>query len=529
MVFGIIGILLLAGVLLGKISWGWAVLGAIFLYWDATWFWKKYKAASNAILARHTFNLLSELDRKEVLVAVSAIMSNAKYPSQDPEEELKSMTPEQRYGFIALGMARIGITPKLGGGWYEIHNPYAEILGAHREIAFVKHQIRLRYGVDVNFGDVVASTVQQSGLVPQDLPASQQSKQPALPKDNNELYRQARIELERRRGKMEFKWWEDINPSLSTAFKIFQKLAGEGYGKSYYPLSILYGGNFDIKEGQEYQDRQDRTQHFAQLAFNWCFANQVKQDVELWCDLGEMYHLGSGVEKNEEQAAYWFHKAAEEGDSRAQWWLGCLSRGNAEQTANWYRKAAEQGYSRAQWSLGEMYRLGRGVEENFERALYWLTKSAEQGDAEEQVWLGDMYSGSDGFEKNDENDEQAGYWYRKAAEQGDSTGQWKLGDMYREGRGVEQDDEQAAYWFRKAAEQQDDKGQLRLGDMYREGRGVEQNYKQAMHWYLKATESGHIGFRQLGDMYKEGLGVDKDVGEAKYWYGQEPHWNGYSG
>ena len=116
MAFGIVGILLLAGALLGKIGWGWGVVGAIFLYWPATRFWTKYKAASNAILARYTFDLLSESDRKKVMVAVSGIMSNAKYPSQDPEQELNSMTPEQRYGFIALGIARIGIAPKIGGG-----------------------------------------------------------------------------------------------------------------------------------------------------------------------------------------------------------------------------------------------------------------------------------------------------------------------------------------------------------------------------------------------------------------------------
>lgn len=373
MIFGIIGILLLTGALLGKISWGWGVLGAIFLYLPATRFWTKYKAASNAILAHHTFNLLSESDRKKVLIAVSAIMSNAKYPSQDSEQELNSMTPEQRYGFIALGIARIGIVPKIGGGWYEIHNPYAEILGAHREIAFVKYQIRLRYGVDVNFDDVVTTTAQRSSLVAQDFAAAQHSKQhngTSVPQD--------------------------------------------------YPAAV--------------------------------------RPAAAWPTCDE-----------------------------------------------------------------------KSTPKNNKETMDSLCKSAEQGDVEEKVRLGDMYSGSDGFEKNDENDELAGYWYRKAAEQGDSTGQWKLGDMYREGRGVEQDDEQAAYWFRKAAEQQDDKGQLRLGDMYREGRGVEQNYEQAMHWYLKATESGHIGFRQLGNMYKEGLGVDKDVGKAKYWYGQEPHWNGYSG
>ncbi len=76
MVFGLIGIMLLAGAILGKIGWGWGVLGAMFLYWPATRFWARYKPASNAILARYTFDLLSETDRQKVLAAVSTIMSS---------------------------------------------------------------------------------------------------------------------------------------------------------------------------------------------------------------------------------------------------------------------------------------------------------------------------------------------------------------------------------------------------------------------------------------------------------------------
>lgn len=190
MVFGLIGIMLLAGAILGKIGWGWGVLGAMFLCWPATRFWARYKPASNAILARYTFDLLSETDRQKVLAAVSTIMSSAKYPSQNPEQELKRMTPEQRYGFIALGMARIGITPKIGDGWYEVRNPYAEILGAHREIAWVKRQIRLKYDVDVNLNDEVVSTEQRDGPDTQSLAAVKYSQQPTLLKDNDAILRQ---------------------------------------------------------------------------------------------------------------------------------------------------------------------------------------------------------------------------------------------------------------------------------------------------------------------------------------------------
>ena len=44
------------------------------------------------------------------------------------------------------------------------------------------------------------------------------------------------------------------------------------------------------------------------------------------------------------------------------------------------RAAAEQGDAVAQFNLGQMYRTGRGVQQNSETAVMWYTKAAEQGD-----------------------------------------------------------------------------------------------------------------------------------------------------
>lgn len=482
MVFGIIGIMLLAGATLGKIGWGWGVLGAIFLYFPATRFWTKYKAASNAILAHHTFNLLSESDRKKVLVAASAIMSNAKYPIQDPEQELNSMAPEQRYGFLALGMARIGIAPKIGGGWYDVHNPYAEILGANREITFVRHQIRLRYGVDVNFSDVVVTTVQ--------LTADQGIANAQI--DLGTVYDN-----------------ETVSQNDEEAVGLNRLAANQGDADAQFKLGTMYANGTGVPQDDEeavkwYRLAADQGHDYAQF------------------NLGGMYYKGKGVPQDYEEAAKWYRLAADQGNDLAQLDLaGMCSEG---QCAPQVYKKIEVGTAAAirpalQWP----WQKEKPAPQYEKEAVDSLCKSAEQGDAEEQLRLGDMYSGYDGFEKNDE---QAAYWYRKAAEQGGTTGQWKLGDMYREGHGVEQDDEQAAYWFRKAAEQQDCEGQARLGDMYKEGRGVEKNYEQAMYWYLKAAEQGPNGAaKQIGDMYKEGLGVEKNIREANYWYSLDRSYN----
>ena len=70
--------------------------------------------------------------------------------------------------------------------------------------------------------------------------------------------------------------------------------------------------------------------------------------------LGSYYYLGSnGVEQSYSKAAYWLERAAEQGDSDAQFNLGvCYDEGNGveqsySKAAYWYERAAEQGNSNA--------------------------------------------------------------------------------------------------------------------------------------------------------------------------------------
>jgi hypothetical protein len=79
--------------------------------------------------------------------------------------------------------------------------------------------------------------------------------------------------------------------------------------------------------------------------------------------------------------------AASDGDEEAQVALGNFYfsglwgfNQDAAQAAQWYRKAAEQGNSAGQEHLGAMYEFGRGVRQDFAEALRWFRKAAEEGD-----------------------------------------------------------------------------------------------------------------------------------------------------
>ena len=73
------------------------------------------------------------------------------------------------------------------------------------------------------------------------------------------------------------------------------------------------------------------------------------------------------VEKKYTEAVVYFRKAAEQGDAKAQFSLGCCYEygygvlKNQEEAVKWYRKAAEQGDTMAQTNLGICYEYGRGV------------------------------------------------------------------------------------------------------------------------------------------------------------------------
>ena len=205
-------------------------------------------------------------------------------------------------------------------------------------------------------------------------------------------------------------------------------------------------------------------------------------DVEAQNSLGYMYCNGKGVPKDYKQAAYWYTKAAEQGSSNAQLYLGLghnmgvfgLSK-NSKKAVYWYTKAAEQGSSNAQNSLGYMYCNGKGVPKDYKQAAYWYTKAAEQGSSNAQLYLGTLYS---------------------------------------EGKGILQNHKKAVYWYTKAAELGNIFSQYNLGVMHYNGLGVTQNYKFAYIWFSLAATGGHEDARKNRDIASQKLSPQR-LGEAQ--------------
>ncbi|KAG0249387.1 hypothetical protein DFQ27_000147, partial [Actinomortierella ambigua] len=295
-----------------------------------------------------------------------------------------------------------------------------------------------------------------------------------------------------------------------------------------------------------------------EMAFVWYLRAAQQGHVDAMARVGDMYAEGRGTEQSDDEAARW-HKqatdqrpnldssgsslrvmmdvldtnqdrvqaraeiqAAERGDARAQFNVGCMyfsGRGVEEsdvEAVKWFTMAASQGHPNAQNNLGVMYENGQGVEQSDVEAVEWYTKAANQGDPDGQSSLGRMYLDGRGV---DQSDIEAVKWFTKAADQGDPDGQVNLGVMYSNGRGVKQSHGEAFKWYTKAASQEDPDAQKNLGVMYKYGQGVEQSDVEAVKWFAKAASQGNPTAQyNLGWMYKNGRGVEQSDVEAVKWY-----------
>ena len=217
----------------------------------------------------------------------------------------------------------------------------------------------------------------------------------------------------------------------------------------------------------------------------------IKPDPEAQFHLGQRFAQGKGVEKDETQAVYWFHRAADLGHAEAQRNLAFAflsGKGIVKNQAEGVRRlriAAEAGDVPARRQLGYHYATGTGVPKDENEAVHWFRLAADQGDKFAQYNLAFAFTNGRGLSASPKD---AVRWYQKAAEQGMPQAQCELGLIYEHGLGVPVDYEKSVYWSRLAAEQQYAEACCNLGWLYENGLGVAQDLEQAQHWYEEAVK-----------------------------------------
>ena len=297
-----------------------------------------------------------------------------------------------------------------------------------------------------------------------------------------------------------------ISANKEEAVKWYRKAAEQGNGDAQLKLARCYengvGVNKDdaqsaawyIKAAEQGQNVDAAKINFMQEIVD-LFKKAELGDAEAQLELAKRYEKGiGGVNKDYDESAKWYRKAAKQGNAEAQFRVGIMFyngegvNADPREAVKWYRKAAEQGNAEAQYELALCYYNGNGVTKDLSKALNWYRKAAEQGHAEAQYDLGVCYEEGYGVTQNLS---EAFKWYRKAAEQGHVKSLFAVGECYYKGRGVPANDAEAVRWYRKAVEQNDAEAQFGLGVLLYDGFGRYHDKEEGFDLISRAAAQGN--------------------------------------
>ncbi len=230
---------------------------------------------------------------------------------------------------------------------------------------------------------------------------------------------------------------------------------------NYFMDEMIKGGCLDdivrnvSKRIFEYDSKQIPAK-YGQLFEEVCFDKPKpltnEEKINQWYSEAAAFYKSGRYDKARE----FFQKAAEAGHSLSQVELGSLYRlgkgteKDFKKAYEWYRKAFKAKYSLGYYYLALMYEKGLYISKDEEFARRLLKSSASRGHARSQNKLGLFFHNGKGGEKNEK---QAFYWFMKAAKQGLDIAQYNLGYFYEKGYGIEKNQSKARSWYQKACDQ----------------------------------------------------------------------------
>jgi len=294
-----------------------------------------------------------------------------------------------------------------------------------------------------------------------------------------------------------------VPEDYAEAVRWYRLAAEQGHADAQSALGSIYSSRLN----QAGVDRDDAE------ATRWYRLAAEQGDVEGQYNLGNMYAAGRGVAQDDTEALRWFRLAAELGEYDVDWPI------NSDERALWFDRNTTAGRSQYRIGLmyeqgrgvgqddAEAIRWFRKAAEAGEsQAEYQLVQMAEQGNVDAQTALGVMYAKPRGFRFREEKYRtESARWLVLAAEQGGAVAQFNLGLAYATGEGVPQDVVEYVKWIQLAAEQGHGPAQARLGSAYSTGEGVLQDDAEAVRWYRLAAEQGVAEAQyQLAYMYYRG-------------------------
>ena len=302
---------------------------------------------------------------------------------------------------------------------------------------------------------------------------------------------------------------QDINEARRWYKRGMEKNIGEAFG--WYALSL---------------NRDDASEDDKREAFR-CMKRATELAPESggwWNKLGDMYHYGTGTEKNLAKTVECYEKALQFGNSWAANSLGFMyDKGeyveqNPRKAFELYKQAIEleDRNTAAVVNLACCYLDGDGIEKNSSKAFELFKQAAEAGDVDAMAQTAYMLIDGEGTRK----DEYESFrWLKKSVDEGNTDGLAirNLAISYRCGIGTEENPALAFKYFKQAAEAGDVDAMADTADMLINGEGTRKDEYESFRWLKKSVDSGNdsvIAIRNLATCYRCGTGTPKDPSKA---------------
>lgn len=233
--------------------------------------------------------------------------------------------------------------------------------------------------------------------------------------------------------------------------------------------------------------------------------------------LGDIYRDGR-YSTNHERSYFWYSKAAEQADPRAEYYVANMSvvgigtPQNVPRGVRLLEKVSERGHMGAIYNLGKIYKRGFNIPQNHREAVKWFEKNAENGHIDSMFELADSYERGFGVERSNR---KALDWYKEAAAHNHLEATARAGVVHVLNRDVssEFDLNSGLRYLVTAAENGHLESQLRLGDIYYVGSyGVSKDFLIALKYYnMAASQNDQSAYKKLSFIYREGgYGIARD-------------------
>jgi TPR repeat protein len=238
--------------------------------------------------------------------------------------------------------------------------------------------------------------------------------------------------------------------------------------------------------------------------------------------LAAAYFMGRGVPRDLSQSAYWYRKAANQGDPGAQVQLGYFYQAGIgvprddSEAVRWYQRAAAGGSVRGKLNLAVMYLNGTGVRQDTPEACRLLRSAANEKDGTAEAYLGVMSYFGVGMPVDKSAAEK---WFQEGAKHHSPEAEFDLASLYSVNPDHPHDIAKAAGLLRLAAGQDYVPAEHSLGVLLINHPELRQKPGEAVSLLSSAAESGSWrSSLMLGMLARDGKLGAKDQEAAYRWF-----------